>query len=96
MEKCVNIISKHAKHRLRERSSISKRQNDLAIERGYSIDNFAGSFRRYLEKIIDNSNNINLIIYSNDIFLYGNNNVLITVLDVPSKYNKCFRKKGYN
>lgn len=95
MEECVSIVSKHAKHRLRKRSSVSKRQNILAIERGYSTDNFTGSFRRYLDKI-KNKRNVNLIIYSNNIFIYGSNNILITVLNVPSKYNKCFRKKSFN
>lgn len=79
---------------MRERSSKSKRLNQLAIERGISYENFSGSFRRYLDKIrlkYPYQNN-QVLVYGNDIFLYNNKDVLITILKVPSKYQKYLRR----
>lgn len=95
MEKSQNKLSKHARKRLKERSSKSKRQSDLALSRGKPISEFTGSFRRYLDKIrLSKPFRVNILVYGDDIFIYSDKNALITVFDIPTKYNKCLRRRN--
>ena len=90
----MNNVTNHGYKRLRERSSKSIRQNELALERGLSHEDFSGSFRRYLDKIrLKENYYTKIIVYANKIFIYNKNEDLITVLNIPSKYLKYLRKK---
>ena len=87
--------SKHGQKRIRERSCKSKRQNQLALERGMDKSEFSGSFRRYLDKLTyKESYYIKLKIYANDIFLYNTDGMLVTVLNIPSKYLKYLKNSN--
>ena len=90
----MNQTTTHGNKRLRERVSVSKRQTELAIKRGYSINNYSGSFRRYLDKIKKkNDEEIHLRIYGNHIYIFNAYWILITVLNIPTKYLKYKRKE---
>lgn len=92
MEKSYNnSMTKHGEQRLRSRVSTSKRQLSLVKSRGKPYTNFVGSFRRYLDKVRF-QNDTYPVIYGNYIYLFGFDNSLITVLLVPSKYNKYLKK----
>lgn len=87
-------ITNHAKKRIRERSAGSSRQAELALTRGISSTEFAGSFKRYLDKLLyAESFWVKLIIYANDIYVFDNDNNLITILKIPTHYLK-YVKKG--
>jgi hypothetical protein len=94
MGKSLNSrITNHGYKRLRERSSKSLRQNELALKRGVSHEHFSGSFRRYLDKVrLKEPYYTKIIVYDNNIFLYNKEGVLITVLKIPSKYLKYLRR----
>ena len=81
-------VTKHAKKRLRERISVSKRQVELAIKRGNNIVDYSGSFRRYLDKIQYKDEKCHLKIYGNHIYIFNPYWFLITALTIPSKYSK--------
>ncbi|MCK4258772.1 MAG: hypothetical protein KAX49_07325 [Halanaerobiales bacterium] len=86
-------IERHPKRRMRERSSKSKRQNELALQRGVSYKEFSGSFRRYLDKVRLKKGSVGkIIVYDNNVFLYDSDEKLITVLNIPSKYLKYLTK----
>lgn len=92
-------MSNHGDKRIRERVSVSKRQKELALERGKIYTTYTGSFRRYLDKV-HYKNDTSAIVYGNNIYLFGKCNVLVTVLTIPSNYknilrNQKFRKSIY-
>lgn len=87
--------SDHGKKRIRQRVSISKRQVDLAIKRGNSINKYSGSFRRYLDKLRAKQEEVHLRIYGNHIYIFNAYWILITVLNIPAKYLK-YKSKGGN
>lgn len=93
----MNQATIHGSKRLRERVSTSKRQVELAIKRGYSINNYSGSFRRYLDKIKKKEQEeVHLRIYGNHIYIFNIYWILITVLNIPTKYLKYKRKEVAN
>lgn len=87
-------VTYHGSKRLRERVNNSKRQVELAIKRGNNIIDYAGSFRRYLDRInIKNEKEIHLKVYAGDIYIFNKYWILITVLKIPTKYLK-YKVKG--
>lgn len=88
----MNQSTIHGEKRLRERVTTSKRQIELAIKRGYSINCYSGSFKRYLDKI-KSKDEVHLRIYGNHIYIFNQYWILITVLNVPPKYLKYKRKE---
>lgn len=81
-------VTKHAKKRLRERISVSKRQVELAIKRGNNVNDYTGSFRRYLDKIKYKDVNFHIKIYGNHIYIFNPYWYLVTALTISSKYSK--------
>lgn len=84
-------MSKHSDKRIRDRVGVSKRQEQLAIERGKLYTEYTGSFRRYLDRV-RYKNNTTAIVYGNNVYLFGQYNVLVTVLTIPSKYHSMLSK----
>ena len=91
------IITDHAKDRLKERMGLNKKSINrvciLALERGYKHSDFTGSFGKYLDKLyLSHKNANNMRIYNNEVFIF-NNETLVTVIDIPQKYNKYIKNK---
>jgi hypothetical protein len=82
------VLTEHGKQRLKERGGKSKRELELAIERGKKPSEFNGRFKRYLDyKSITHKHS--MLIYNNKIFVYNRDKALITVIPIPSCYLKC-------
>ena len=86
------IITDHAEDRFRERVKLPKRlvtkQARLALERGLTHAETAGSLRRYVDSLYREhrlANNIR--IYCGTVYVF-HFDTLITVFPVPQKYRK--------
>lgn len=86
------IITNHAKKRIKNRLGLNKnvieKISNEAFKNGLKHSEVKGSFKRYLDKIyLSHENGNNMRIYNQKIFLF-HNNILITILDFPSRYKK--------
>lgn len=86
------IVKNHAKDRIHERmglpKSISEKIAQKALEQGLKHSDTVGNLRRYLDYIYFSHENANgMRIYNNKLFIF-HGSVLITVMDLPSKYFK--------
>ena len=82
-------VTNHSKKRIKERVGIPKksaeRQAKLALERGFSHNETKGRLNKYLSKIyLSHNTGNNLKVYNNHVFLF-HNDVLVTVLNLPSE-----------
>lgn len=65
----------------------SSRMANLAIERGVKRTDITGGLRRYLDDLYyEKSLYPDIYVYNNSVFLFVND-VLVTVLSLPTKYH---------
>lgn len=89
----IGVPTDHSIDRLHDRMKIPKKSSDRvvqnALDRGHRRTDYTGSIRRYLDKLYlsHNKDADNIIVYSNMVFLFDEN-VLITVVNLPSKHLK--------
>lgn len=97
-------ITKHAKIRIKERINIPKQSIDrtclMVLEKGMSHKDATGRLRKYIDWLYfkyQKANNIK--IYGEFTYLFYNQ-ILITVIPLPSDYknavHKFFKKKEHN
>lgn len=95
----MSIVTKHAEQRIKDRLGLSKRlstkQSDEALEFGIRHNEMVGSLRKFVDKLfldkhIDQHAN-NVRIYKQKIFLF-NDQLLITILNLPYRYNNTIEK----
>lgn len=88
---CV-IITDHAKARIKERTSMSKKSVEKNVEsakiNGIKREETSGSLRRYLDSIFFKKMTANNIrIYCGMVYVFSGD-VLITTFRLPEKYRK--------
>lgn len=86
----------HAYERGKERMGLGdraiQRMAERAFEKGISVSETTGRFRRYLERLYDShGNGNNLRVYGEKIFVFQNE-TLITILHLPNDYKKAAKK----
>lgn len=86
---CV-VITNHAKARIKERTSMSKRMVEknveLAKRNGVSREETSGSLRRYIDSIFYKKKTANNIrIYCGFVYVFSGE-VLITAFELPQRY----------
>lgn len=87
-------MTTHGTARIKERSGIGKSAKKLerlagnALERGYSHRETKGSLRRYLDnRYLHYGSGNNMKVYAGQLFVFEDER-LITVFPLPSKYQK--------
>lgn len=90
------ILTKHAKHRSKERMGLNKEASDKAAQKALEVgirhSETAGSLHRYLSRLFLTKKTANNIrIYAEKVFIFSGN-VLITVLQLPNEYKKVVNK----
>ena len=93
------ILTHHAKKRAKQRLGINKRssqkQADKALEFGLLNNEFSGSFRRYLDGLYFKYETAGAVrVYGEHVYLFNTEDVLITIMHVPTKYKRLARKLG--
>lgn len=78
----------HGESRIRERLGVPKRAAAraarLALERGIPHTALDGAFRKYLNGLIsENKSADKCYVYGNFVYLFGNNNYMITTWELP-------------
>jgi hypothetical protein len=95
-------VTNHAKDRTKERLGLSKKcaekNAQKAFEYGVKHSEVTGSLRRYLDSVyLRHRNSNNTRIYNRKLYLY-NENILVTIMNLPNKYSeladKLQRKKN--
>lgn len=86
------IITNHAKQRVKERIGLKKKQSnsiaEKALKYGICHKESKGRLKRYFNKLFASHRNVNNIrIYNEKVFIF-NNNILITVMDLPNHLKK--------
>lgn len=89
--------SKHGSDRMRERMSVNKksvqRVAENAFERGLHHNETNGSLHRFLDSLyLSHKTARNIRVYNNEIFIFSVERNLITVIDLPSKYQSVVKK----
>lgn len=85
------IATDHAKQRTKERLGLSKNLTDKiaqkALDNGVIHSETAGSFKRFYDGLYLRHRNANNIrVYNRKVYLF-NDEVLITIINLPNKYN---------
>ena len=88
--KTMTKYSKHGMKRIRKRVSVSKRQLQLVLERGRMAKEFKGTLKIYIDSVCTKNNTIGYV-YGTHVYLFGQDDVFITVLNIPTKYHKQLR-----
>ena len=96
------IITRHGDFRTRKRVGVNrsavKKLARKALVNGISRHDTHGSLRRYLDYLYHyNDSAVNMRIWAEKIWIFTENNILITVLDLPQRYKNRARgiaKKG--
>lgn len=83
-------LSKHAIVRSKQRIGAktqkkAQRIAQNALDRGLGVDNTKGALKRFIGGIEDKKGNTKVKIYQDRIFVFGDNEVLITVLLLPKR-----------
>lgn len=91
------VASNHAKQRIKERCGVSKKSADrvaaLALERGVEKENTKGSLRKWLDnKYAADKNDGKIVVYGDKAYIFSNQNVLITCLQIPAALTKNIKK----
>jgi len=86
------IVTNHAKKRTKERLGLSKKSADKitqkALDFGIKISDTKGSLRKYLDFLYEShKNSNNTRIYNRKIYLF-HNNICITIINLPNRFNK--------
>ena len=94
----MTIITTHGDKRARERTGITRkavqRMANKIFVGGYTPQEFSGPFRRYLDGVYGSTDSHREIrVYGEQIWVFGYENVLITVLVLPRKYRNKIRSK---
>ena len=89
-------ITDHSERRFKERSGLPKRlvtkNAALALERGITHADTAGSLRRYFDKLfLTNRNANNIRVYCGMVYIFSYD-ILITVFQLPTAYRKTAAK----
>lgn len=83
------ILSKHAivrsKQRIGAKTKKAQRIAQNALDRGLGVDNTKGALKRFIGDIEDKKGNTKAKIYQDRIFVFGDDEVLITVLLLPKR-----------
>ena len=90
-------VSKHAEKRVRQRINLNKksvdRQFELALERGFRQKDLKGNLKKWVtSKVFAVGIPHECIIYNNYCFVVGKDNILITVIPIPSNLQKSVSK----
>lgn len=84
-------VTRHGEDRVRQRLGLPKRIVDKyvasALESGRSQADFKGAFRKHLDRL-GIENHTRPIVHNGFIWIFGADNVLITVYVVPVKFRK--------
>lgn len=84
-------MTNHGRYRMRKRLGLGKHATDRALararERGRATTEFRGSFRAYLNAQ-SYVHRASALIYGQNIYWLGRDDVLVTVYQVPAKYRK--------
>lgn len=89
-----NIVycSHHGSSRIRERCGAKKKSAlriaENAISRGQHFSETKGSVKRWLEQQLHDKSN-QIYVYGDKAFVFSNNNILVTVLQIPSDIARC-------
>lgn len=86
------ILTNHGSERLCKRGGLKKksleRVANKALEKGIRHSEATGSLKKYLDKLyLTHRVANNMRVYAGKVYLFKEN-VLVTVLDLPSKYSK--------
>lgn len=88
-------ITKHSEERCKDRLGLSKKITgkvaEKAIKEGKGLNDLKGSLKRYIGYIyLKNDRKFTHIrVYNQKIFLFTETYILVTILELPSKYKKC-------
>ena len=87
-------VTKHAEKRTRNRCGLPKKTVEknaaIALEKGLTHSECTGSLRKYFDYLfLSRENGAGKIrIYTNYVYIFTNENLLITVIPLPQKYQK--------
>lgn len=84
------VLTDHGEKRVRKRMGLGKKVApnvaNKALELGITHSEVTGSLKKYLDKLYLSHHNANNIrIYNRNIFLF-HNDILVTVIDLPSNH----------
>lgn len=90
-------VSKHANKRIHERINIPKKAIDKlamkALEHGITHKEAKGQLSKYLDKLfLAHQNNAKMRVYNQKVFIFDSNEILITVIDLPTNLRKVAEK----
>lgn len=88
-------ISKHAKQRIKQRVGVSpknSRMMDKILSNGIHRKNTKGRLRKYMDRIYNYRDNSVPLLYGDKIYVFSKDNILITVLSLPSNLQKDYKK----
>ena len=90
------ILTDHAEKRVRDRVGVKKNVVDKvtqkALKNGITHNETAGSLKRYMDKLyLSHKKATNMRIYNRNIYLFDDN-ILITVINLPNKYHSTVDK----
>lgn len=86
-------ITKHAEQRLKERANIKSSKENVvqrALLKGKTIENFDNRTQKYLCNVLSAGSQGDkfLRVFGGNIYIFGANKALITILNLPEKINK--------
>lgn len=86
------ILTRHGRSRGKQRVGLNEnalmRTAAIARSEGLHAKDTAGSLRRYLDKLMITHKGRVPRIHSGKIFVFGSDNVLVTVLELPHQYRR--------
>lgn len=90
------ILTEHGEQRVKDRVGVSKKIADKvtqkALEKGIQHCETVGSLKRYMDKLyFQHRKANNMRIFNRKVYIF-NDNTLITILDLPSKYHNTVDK----
>ncbi len=86
-------LSEHGSDRASERLGLNEAATNKvaqrALERGRRAKDFAGKFRKYLDKLhMSHPGKKDIVIYGDTIFIFRSETVLVTTYKIPSEFRK--------
>ena len=86
------VMTDHAFDRAKERCgwnrNAAQRMANKALADGVILTDTAGSLKRYIDKQHISHPGHRSVIYGNSIFIFADENVVVTILDLPLKYRR--------
>lgn len=88
-------VSKHAKKRIKQRVGVSPKNSRMInkiLSEGIHRERTKGRLRKYMDRIYNYRDNSTPLLYGDKVYVFSKDDVLITVLSLPSNLQKDYKK----